>query len=67
MIDSTYHVSISESGLLIGIETLERGVRTGEVLIDRRYWAGLVQTVASALTERRVDAEIANILDPDDE
>lgn len=63
MSDTTNHVSISPSGLLIEIETLERGERTGFVQIDRRSWPGLVRTVAAALTERRVAAEVAVIAD----
>lgn len=63
MRDTESRVSISPSGLLIEIETLERGERTGLVLIDRGSWPGLVQLVAAALTERRVAAEVDCIAD----
>jgi hypothetical protein len=61
--DTAHHVGISPSGLLVEIFTVERGQRTGFVQIDRRVWPDLVQEVATLLTERRVAAEVENILD----
>jgi hypothetical protein len=61
--DVTNHVRLSESGLLIEIETMEAGQVTGSVQIDRRAWPAVVATVAACMTERRVRAEVDTIAD----
>lgn len=60
--DTINHVRLSESGLLIEIETRAGGRLTGAVQIDRRAWASTVEEVGRLLAEQRLMAQLDNLV-----
>ena len=62
-----YEVALSESGLLVKIDAYEGSRLDASILIERHLWPSIVQAVTECLTERRVRAEVENILSGDDD
>jgi hypothetical protein len=63
MSDVTNHVRLSPSGLLIEIETRERGDLIGAVQIDRHAWPAVVANVDACILEDTVGAQIHTIVE----
>jgi hypothetical protein len=62
-----YEVGLSESGLLVKIDAYEGSRLDASLLVERHIWPSIVQAVTECMTERRVRAEVENILVGDDD
>lgn len=62
-----YGVSLSPSGLLINIESVENGKPSGSMQIQRRSWPAVVDAVAQAVMESQVRADVEVALGEADE
>lgn len=62
-----YEVSLSDSGLLIMIDAYEGSRLDASLIVSRQAWPGIVRAVTECMTERRVIAEVENILAGDDD